>query len=239
MSYRNFNMTYIELITVALVKRLILDPRMKAGDRLRALEGITAWIRPSGLTVEMLELVDPASDVELEMIDAARELDPKPFPNYEIPYPPDAITVPRASPCLAAASNTSSGLTGVLRPRSSMCRNGGLQHDAPCDLAGHVDMDRSRRACRLGGAADICRDGSRAGAADVPVCEHHRRRADNNDAQDQSGRPSFGLFEHTGRDGYHHHLRQHHLAAAPRSARLRVMRVRRTVSSMMSRSGPI
>jgi hypothetical protein len=94
MSYRNFNMTYIELITIALVKRLILDPRMKAGDRLRALEGITAWIRPSGLTVEMLELVDPASDVEMVMIDAAGELDPKPFPNYEIPYPPDAITVP-------------------------------------------------------------------------------------------------------------------------------------------------
>jgi hypothetical protein len=94
MSYRNFNMVYIELITIALVERLILDPRMKAGDRLHALEAITAWIKPSGLTVEMLELVDPASDVEMKMIDAARELDPKPFPNYEIPYPPDAITVP-------------------------------------------------------------------------------------------------------------------------------------------------
>jgi hypothetical protein len=81
------NITYLELIVIAQVKRLILDPRMKAGDRLHALETITSWARSPGLTVEMLEAVEPASDTEMEMIDAARELDPH-------PWPPDRYSVP-------------------------------------------------------------------------------------------------------------------------------------------------
>ena len=36
------------------------------------------YVRPGGLTPEMLELVDPASDTEISMFMAARSLDPDP-----------------------------------------------------------------------------------------------------------------------------------------------------------------
>jgi hypothetical protein len=86
-NYRWINIVHVELILVAMAKRMLLDPRVKAGDRLRMLEYIHGYVRPSGLTAEMLELVEPTSDAEEEMIAAARSLDPHPWPadNYSMP----------------------------------------------------------------------------------------------------------------------------------------------------------
>jgi hypothetical protein len=85
--FRTINIVHVELICVALGKRLLLDPGVKAGDRLRVLERMHEYVRPGGLTPEMLELVDPASDTEMSMFMAARSLDPDPWPadNYSVP----------------------------------------------------------------------------------------------------------------------------------------------------------
>ena len=64
------------MISIAAAKRVLADVPMKAGDRLRVLEQLHDAI-DLFLTAEMLEMIEPASDAELAMVDAARSLDPK------------------------------------------------------------------------------------------------------------------------------------------------------------------
>jgi hypothetical protein len=72
-------------------KRLIMEPRATAAMRLRALEVMNDWTRDPllrGFTPKVLELIDPASDVEMQMIHEARSLDPHPWPEGDYSTPP-------------------------------------------------------------------------------------------------------------------------------------------------------
>jgi hypothetical protein len=63
-------------VAAAVAKRALADLPMKAGERLRILEAMDHML-DSHFTAEMLQLIEPASDTELAMVDAARSLDPK------------------------------------------------------------------------------------------------------------------------------------------------------------------
>lgn len=64
------------MIAIASAKRCLADTPMTVGQRLHVLEMISNAV-DINLTAEMVQAIEPASDIELEMIAAARELDPK------------------------------------------------------------------------------------------------------------------------------------------------------------------
>jgi hypothetical protein len=64
------------MIAIASAKRCLAEMPMTVGQRLRVLEQINGAV-DINLTAEMVQLIEPASDLELAMIDAARALDPK------------------------------------------------------------------------------------------------------------------------------------------------------------------
>jgi hypothetical protein len=63
-------------VAIAAAKRCLADVPMLAGERLRVLERINGCV-DCHFTHAMISLIEPASDAELAMIDAARSLDPK------------------------------------------------------------------------------------------------------------------------------------------------------------------
>jgi hypothetical protein len=64
------------MIAIASAKRCLAEMPMTVGQRLRVLEQINGAV-DINLTAEMVQLIEPASDIELAMVDAARALDPK------------------------------------------------------------------------------------------------------------------------------------------------------------------
>jgi hypothetical protein len=64
------------MIAIAVGKRCLRDAPMTAGERLHHLKQMNGAV-DRFLTAEMLQMIEPASDVEIAMIDAARELDRK------------------------------------------------------------------------------------------------------------------------------------------------------------------
>jgi hypothetical protein len=74
----------LSFIAVALVKRALLDDTtMNAGDRLRLLEKLNG-LTDLNFTAAMLALIDPMSDLELEIYREAKSLDP-PRPKKDDP----------------------------------------------------------------------------------------------------------------------------------------------------------
>jgi hypothetical protein len=71
-------------IAAALVKRSLQDEKMAAGARLHLLERLNA-MTDAHFTSEMLALVDPMSDLELEIYREAKSLDP-PRPNSKAEF---------------------------------------------------------------------------------------------------------------------------------------------------------
>ena len=68
----------LDLIMCAAGKRLVIEPKATGEMRLRALEIMKSWTEQGrDFTPEMLALIDPACDVQLQMIDAAHSLNPK------------------------------------------------------------------------------------------------------------------------------------------------------------------
>jgi hypothetical protein len=100
------NYRHLILISVALAKRALLSPRVTAAQRLRALEFFEEWVTAGFLTREQLQLVDALSDTGVEMIDAARELDPKPWPGDNFSVPPSLHVLSGSFEYLAKVSPT-------------------------------------------------------------------------------------------------------------------------------------
>jgi hypothetical protein len=63
-------------VAIAAAKRCLAGLPMTAGARLRTLEQINR-AADCHFTTETIQLIEPASDAELQMIDAARSLNPK------------------------------------------------------------------------------------------------------------------------------------------------------------------
>jgi hypothetical protein len=187
------NIVHLELIMVAMAKRMLLDPRVKAGDRLRMLEYIHGYVRPGGLTAEQLELFDPTSDAEEEMIAEARSLDPKPWPagNYGMPASFDvlcdsfehfaklnagiraAVATMRdySRPAAAAVPEPASQRSDYFPPPAKVQEPGwvsDLKRDRPCApraLSGGDYLACRHRDRRLGDVGRIHRDGARSSEA--------------------------------------------------------------------------
>jgi hypothetical protein len=190
---RWINIVHLELIMVAMAKRMLLDPRVKAGDRLRMLEYIHGYVRPGGLTAEQLELFDPTSDAEEEMIAEARSLDPKPWPagNYGMPASFDVLCdsfehFAKLNAGIRAAVATCAIIAAPRRPlcqsrpvsdriisrRPQRCKSRvgsatsrGIDHDAPRALSGGDYLACRHRDRRLGDVGRIHRDGARSSEA--------------------------------------------------------------------------
>jgi hypothetical protein len=81
------------MVATAAAKRVLADVPMTAGERLRVLEQINGAV-DINLTAEMVQMIEPASDPELAMIDAARELDPKELKSDD-PVPPSVFLLGR------------------------------------------------------------------------------------------------------------------------------------------------
>jgi hypothetical protein len=81
------------MIAIASAKRCLAEMPMTVGQRLRVLEQINGAV-DINLTAEMVQLIEPASDIELAMVDAARALDPKDR-KPDDPFPPSFFILGR------------------------------------------------------------------------------------------------------------------------------------------------
>jgi hypothetical protein len=84
----NIDYQHLLLIACAVAKWGLQSPRCSSASRLHALEMMETWVNDGLITRAQLQAVEAISVIGLEMVTAARALDPKPWPKDNFSLPP-------------------------------------------------------------------------------------------------------------------------------------------------------